>query len=518
MQIFFSWQSNLPKSSKFVRKCLDKAIKKLKGEIPAENFTLEHDTKGVRGSPDIVQTILKKIDASDVFVGDLTIVQNADDSSAPAQCQGSTSPHEYKRDCYPNPNVLFELGYATAKLGLDNVYIVMDAAHGKPENLPFDIKLKRMIPFDKDKPPEELANKLCEHLRRFLKSRPMPTALDVLKDWICWKTWLADQGAVPVGAGPDPRLPFVLVHAIQSSYYFGQLNDLATLNSALVERWQDEKDDSIDFATRLVDAVLHYYQIRAPKDYRTLDANHFCRSKELLSGEVATASSSSDTIKLFDCINVVRKNFLGLACLDIAEIQRLGKMELPQQAKALIEEACKEFLDAEILLNQIDDADFKNVWLSYVSSNAALSHYRLKQQEAACSKIKTALKSRREVHNVMYTQRLAPEVLDQMFAEIKLAEIDQLLYLQHSNDRPAGIDTRSAFLSVADQIIQFEKRQEKLIGLWKGAFAKVRDCAGEFGASDDLEDLRERHSGRDNASTQEQMPDTVVTITSPEKP
>jgi hypothetical protein len=43
----------------------------------------------------------------------------------------------------PNPNVLLELGYATAKIGWDRVVLVMNEAYGRPEQLMFDLKHRR---------------------------------------------------------------------------------------------------------------------------------------------------------------------------------------------------------------------------------------------------------------------------------------------------------------------------------------------------------------------------------------
>ncbi|BDG72529.1 hypothetical protein Rmf_24580 [Roseomonas fluvialis] len=91
---------------------------------------LDRDTAGLPGTPDITQSILTKISASDVFVADVSII-----------FQGTTRPT-------PNPNVLIELGYAIAELGWDNVILVMNAAFGGPELLPFDLRGRRVAVYD----------------------------------------------------------------------------------------------------------------------------------------------------------------------------------------------------------------------------------------------------------------------------------------------------------------------------------------------------------------------------------
>ena len=45
-----------------------------KGQEPQREVSLDHDRKGVSGSPDLASTILDKIRASDVIVADVTPV------------------------------------------------------------------------------------------------------------------------------------------------------------------------------------------------------------------------------------------------------------------------------------------------------------------------------------------------------------------------------------------------------------------------------------------------------------
>ena len=85
------------------------------------------NTKDVPGSPDITNTILRKIDECDVFIGDLTFVSKSESGRY-----------------FPNPNVLIELGYALKSLSDGRLINVMNTAFGEPEgNLPFDLAHKR---------------------------------------------------------------------------------------------------------------------------------------------------------------------------------------------------------------------------------------------------------------------------------------------------------------------------------------------------------------------------------------
>jgi hypothetical protein len=127
--IFWSWQSDLDKrvTRDLVRDALAAAIEDLHAELD-ERHELTSDTQGVPGSPDIVATILAKIDAAAVFVGDVTPIALSASSKAVA-----------------NPNVLIELGYAKKSLGLNRVITVWNTAFDGAEidRLPFDMRGRR---------------------------------------------------------------------------------------------------------------------------------------------------------------------------------------------------------------------------------------------------------------------------------------------------------------------------------------------------------------------------------------
>lgn len=132
-KIFYSWQSDLPNSTNrgFIEKALQSAAKNIRDD---DSITVEpvvdRDTLGIPGSPDIAQTILEKIDQSQLFVCDISIINQ----------------HQESRPT-PNPNVLLELGYAIKSLGARRVIMVMNTAYGLPDLLPFDLRLKRVIPY-----------------------------------------------------------------------------------------------------------------------------------------------------------------------------------------------------------------------------------------------------------------------------------------------------------------------------------------------------------------------------------
>jgi hypothetical protein len=171
--LFYSWQSDLPSSTNrgFIQQALEQAAAALRADDELEvDPVVDRDTSGVPGSPDIARTIFEKIDKAAVFVGDISIVTPAGIPDLRPS---------------PNPNVLIELGYALKSIGPERTLMVMNTAFGKPELLPFDLKLKRVLPFNltegagtKAAVRKELARKFEDALRPILadvkKTREAP--------------------------------------------------------------------------------------------------------------------------------------------------------------------------------------------------------------------------------------------------------------------------------------------------------------------------------------------------------
>lgn len=147
MKIFWSWQSDHDGkvSHYFVRDALNDAIKTLKAESNLEEPTeadrrtqlhLDHDTKGNTGWVDITQSIFEKIEASAVFIADVTPV-----AFSPSKKDGEGK--EVGLRPIMNPNVAIELGYALKALDWTKIIPVMNTAYGSVERMPFDIDRTR---------------------------------------------------------------------------------------------------------------------------------------------------------------------------------------------------------------------------------------------------------------------------------------------------------------------------------------------------------------------------------------
>lgn len=132
--VFYSWQSDLPGSTNrnFIEDALDKALRALLKDpnVYQPPREVDKDTLGVAGSPHIAETIFDKIDSASACVFDVSIVLRGPER------------------VFPNPNVLVELGYALKVHPSARVIMVLNMQTGKPEELPFDLRFRRVLQYD----------------------------------------------------------------------------------------------------------------------------------------------------------------------------------------------------------------------------------------------------------------------------------------------------------------------------------------------------------------------------------
>ena len=123
--VFFAWQMDTPsdQNRKFIWNALKRATATAEAFGSVESSPRpESDTGGVAGTPNIVETIFKRIRGCAIFVADLTFTAKSE--------TGKLS---------PNPNVLIELGYAARSVGWERTILVINEKYGKASYLPFDI-------------------------------------------------------------------------------------------------------------------------------------------------------------------------------------------------------------------------------------------------------------------------------------------------------------------------------------------------------------------------------------------
>lgn len=129
--VFWSWQSDWSEreTRNLMREAIVMALDRLKTDRRIEErLEIDHDTRGLPGSPDIVASILEKIEDASVFIGDITPIAISNHGKHVA-----------------NPNVMIELGYAKKALGAGGVITVWNIAftNSRPEDLPFDLRGRR---------------------------------------------------------------------------------------------------------------------------------------------------------------------------------------------------------------------------------------------------------------------------------------------------------------------------------------------------------------------------------------
>jgi hypothetical protein len=131
--VFYSWQSGSSKTNRnLIESGLEKALKALKKDDTVDvEPVMDRDTAGVSGSPDIATTIFAKIEKASAFVADVSLVLRD------VQSQRAS----------PNPNVLLELGYAAHAIGWDRVLLVANEHFGPVEDLPFDLRARRVTTY-----------------------------------------------------------------------------------------------------------------------------------------------------------------------------------------------------------------------------------------------------------------------------------------------------------------------------------------------------------------------------------
>lgn len=158
--IFYSWQSDLPRktNASLIRNALHQAKDQLE-ENTDINIVIDEATRNECGSPDIIETILRKIDNCDFYIADVSIINNNDNATKKT----------------PNPNVLFECGYALNALGWERVTLLLNNYFGELESLPFDLNRRRISTYtaNSESTNKDLANNQIYSL-----------VYDILSSWI----------------------------------------------------------------------------------------------------------------------------------------------------------------------------------------------------------------------------------------------------------------------------------------------------------------------------------------------
>lgn len=139
--IFYSWQTDTHKSENYsyIQKILEKTQKEIKSLLDV-SIDISTDSREASGSKSIDVTILEKITCSDFFIADITPKKEIQDNNV----------EEMNLKLFPNPNVMFELGYAVNSLGWNRIILVWNDKYGNKTLAPFDIRNHLSVSYYKD--------------------------------------------------------------------------------------------------------------------------------------------------------------------------------------------------------------------------------------------------------------------------------------------------------------------------------------------------------------------------------
>lgn len=250
--VFYSWQSDLPNPTNrtFIESAIKSAIKKVGEDVDLTSamrdgkLKLDKDTKGVSGSPPIVDVIFNKIANCAIFVPDMTFVGKSDGGRL-----------------IPNPNVLVEYGWALRTVTNLRIVPVMNSYYGKPswKTLPFDMRhLRHPFAYElnpKPSPEEKKAAKeaLVSHLVVAFKT--------------VFESGVLDEDANDVPFGPSNMIDLIKEYIIDDRYRIKLhelINDEVERTFAAINR-----DDLLEF----------------PSNY---DGDEFRRRARIFEAETAT--------------------------------------------------------------------------------------------------------------------------------------------------------------------------------------------------------------------------------------
>jgi hypothetical protein len=228
--VFYSWQSDLPNATNrsFIQQALEAAAAEIRAD---ESVTVEpvidRDTAGVPGSPDIASTIFGKVDQCHVFVCDVSII-NAEQVGRPT----------------PNPNVLVELGYALKRLGWQRIVMVFNSAFAALQDLPFDLRMRRVVSYEAHPGDRERAPQ-----RRELQARLRDALAEI------YRQSDEDEEYSAPRANPKPedyewreRVRVSAMEGYSKSGFAGYVEAFATLSSPRIDQEHTELLKAADSA------------------------------------------------------------------------------------------------------------------------------------------------------------------------------------------------------------------------------------------------------------------------------
>lgn len=142
--VFFSWQMDSPKEENYLylNSVLNNAAKSISERLNLQ-VEISTDSRDEDGTDTIDVTVIKKISACDLFVADISAIKGIEIRDDNGEV--------VKKKLIPNPNVMYELGYAVSTLGWNRVILVWNDKSGNKDFAPFDIRNHISLSYYRDK-------------------------------------------------------------------------------------------------------------------------------------------------------------------------------------------------------------------------------------------------------------------------------------------------------------------------------------------------------------------------------
>jgi hypothetical protein len=368
VKIFYSWQSTTPKeyNLNFIQDAIKAAVAQVKKDLQIEykEILIDRDTKGLSGSPNIVQSIDEKIEEADIFIGDFTIINGPKPIPTKLGFLREFIYNKFlKKDISEPPkfipsinnNVLLEYGQAKGRIGSQRMITVMNYYYGDPnqdnELIPFDISQVRWpIGYylhegnyeNKSDEKNKLKSKLVDAIKSIIKTE-LSRRKEKYQPFMVYKEWkrsLSDRLKVKYFTTPqiDGFLDSIETHASRVNSFTRVVGLSGLGKTRLVFRALSRIGDSDPLARSVI-----YYNVSDGED------NIITRIRDLaLTGEriilVLDNCSTTFCTKVKEILNV-DGNQLSVVSIGSDVITSSSEISTGENFIALIPEMYEPIID-----------------------------------------------------------------------------------------------------------------------------------------------------------------------------
>ena len=350
------------------------------------------------------------------------------------------------------PNLMFEFGILFERLNPASIFIfLIGIKRSKFFTEASDLAGIRCfeVPTDK-KDIEERANFIVE---KFVENL-VPTIIDPESLFSKWDDWKNKFNSIKKGEVKESQVVLnqVILHSLQPAYYFGEINFLKDFVSKL------ELNSSLK---TIIQSACEYYMLTELPDARP-ELGELLPLKEHLDNPISIESTIKNWVEL------VRNDFLGLVYRRMSESINDKKLKT-----TYLEKSMEAFMKSKDYLEKIPEKRACwHLWKGYIYRNLGRTYCELNNREKSLEFLKESQKHRREAYSAFKALNVSDIVLNQIFLEIKIVDLDIMRYSTEE------LEFKKQKLT---EIIEALKVQGKLIVrpliLWNKVIVLAKDVA-----------------------------------------